>query len=189
MISELSTMKIKFVDLNPDVISALRGVVIDAEVGNIFNYPASAIVTAGNSFGFMDGGIDLAMARMFPEVEMDVQRTIKSEYYGELPIGQAFAVHTGNNNQPHLIYAPTMRTGMVLHQWEPYLAMRASVIVAKKEGFGSIVVCGLGTGTGQVSPHIHAVQMRMAIDHIEKGYFPKNFTESYHNTQKLLGRQ
>ena len=44
--------------------------------GNIFNFKADALVTAGNSFGMMDGGIDGAVAYFFKDIEQRVQKKI-----------------------------------------------------------------------------------------------------------------
>ena len=38
---------------------------VEASQGDIFDVPADAIVSPANSFGFMDGGIDLAYSYRF----------------------------------------------------------------------------------------------------------------------------
>src|SRR2546423_1741865 len=46
------------------------------------------MVSAGNSFGLMDGGVDAAITRFFGSPLMDkVQRQILEEYLGEQPVG------------------------------------------------------------------------------------------------------
>ncbi len=59
-------MKIILVDTNQAVVEAWRAVGLEeAHCGSIFDYPAVAIVSPANSFGFMDGGIDLAYSERF----------------------------------------------------------------------------------------------------------------------------
>lgn len=73
---------------------------------------ADAVVTAGNSFGLMDGGVDLAVAMAFPGVERAVQNRIGDRWRGELPVGAAITVaieHHGDSRYRNVVYAPTMR--------------------------------------------------------------------------------
>jgi len=78
--------------------------------GDILEGRCDAVVSKANSFGFMDGGIDLAYRQYFGmELESRVQAKIRSEFCGELPVGQAPVVPTGNETVPYLVAAPTMR--------------------------------------------------------------------------------
>ena len=64
-------MKIIFADTNKAVADALseqyKGLDFNVEVHNddIFNYKADALVSPANSFGYMNGGIDLAYVKYF----------------------------------------------------------------------------------------------------------------------------
>jgi Macro-like domain len=60
---------------------------------DILEGQCDAVVSPANSFGYMDGGIDLAYRRYFGlELQSRVQTKIKSEFRGELPVGQAMVV-------------------------------------------------------------------------------------------------
>lgn len=57
------------------------------------------IVSPANSFGIMDGGLDLALINYFGnELMKRVQDRIKTEYAGEQPVGTCLIVETGNKN-------------------------------------------------------------------------------------------
>src|SRR5258708_33605829 len=78
--------------------------------GDILEGRCDAVVSPANSLGFMDGGIDLAYRRYFGiDLQSRVQAKIRSEFRGELPVGQATAVPTGNATVPYLVAAPAMR--------------------------------------------------------------------------------
>ncbi|WP_444936418.1 macro domain-containing protein [Microbulbifer sp. JMSA004] len=78
--------------------------------GDFFSKSADAMVSPANSFGIMDGGLDLLIRdRLGFQVEDRVQARIKSDFHGEFPIGSAVLVPTSHENWPYLISAPTMR--------------------------------------------------------------------------------
>lgn len=64
------------------------------------------VVTSGNSFGLMDGGVDLAVAQTWPGIEERIQTRIAQLYGPEMPIGTALRAKVANS--PNVIYAPTM---------------------------------------------------------------------------------
>ncbi|MBC8143190.1 MAG: Appr-1-p processing protein, partial [Armatimonadetes bacterium] len=65
--------------------------------GSIFDVDCDAVVSPANSFGFMDGGIDLLYSRHFGwEIETRVQSAITARHHGELLVGAADIVETGN---------------------------------------------------------------------------------------------
>ena len=156
--------------------------------GSIFDVPCDAMVSPANSFGFMDGGIDLLYSRFFGwELEARLQTVIRERHHGELLVGAAEIVETGDAGVPYLIAAPTMRVPMVLKDSvNPYLAMRAVLLLVKHGVFTdkarrgdrvgdvvrTIAVPGLGTGVGVVGPNTCARQMRAAIDDVLLGAVP-----------------
>ena len=147
----------------------------------IFGCGCQAIVSPANSYGFMDGGIDWLYTKRFGwGVQEKLQKKIKEEYDGELLIGQAILVETGDAEIPYVISAPTMRVPTVLPKKtvNPYLAARAALLCAKKNNIDSIAFPGLGTGVGEVSPKLCALQMRQAIDDVLAGYL---FPVSWHD--------
>jgi len=144
---------------------------VSAHDGDFFDFPADAMVSPANSFGIMDGGLDLAIRdRLGWEVQHRVQREILARFHGELPVGAAVIVETGQGTWPWLVAAPTMRVPEnVAGTLNPYLAFRAALLEVRAlnaSGAASIrsLLCpGLGTSIGGVDPVRCAVQMRMAL--------------------------
>ena len=164
--------------------------------GSIFDLPCDAVVSPANSYGFMDGGIDMLYSEFFGwGVQERLQEVIKEKHYGEILVGSAEIVETGHSNLPFLIAAPTMRVPMILqHSVNPYLAARAVLLLVKHGIFthgdytgqpiadviGSIAFPGLGTGVGRIGPNTCARQVRAAIDAVLLGQeaFPVSWVEA-----------
>lgn len=135
-----------------------------------------AIVSPANSFGDLQGGIDLLYYQKFGhQLEEDLQKIILNEKFGELVVGDAIIMPLDKSNSfEYFISAPTMRVPMNIERTiNVYLAFRAILIELIKfntnhcENPINIVVCpGLGTGIGQVSPQICAKQMWCAYNSI-----------------------
>ena len=71
------------------------------------------MVSAANSFGLMDGGVDLAIIDYFGVELMDrVQERIIRYYLGEQPVETSVIVGTGNAKHPFIAHTPTMRVPM-----------------------------------------------------------------------------
>ncbi|MGX1318640.1 O-acetyl-ADP-ribose deacetylase (regulator of RNase III) [Bradyrhizobium sp. USDA 377] len=166
-------------DINADVVEAWRAAfadVADVEVslGDIFAQEADAILSPANSFGHMDGGIDLLYSRYFGwDLQTNLQATLAEHHYGELPVGQAIVLATGHVRFPFLVSAPTMRVPTRIDQTvNVYLAFRAALIAVITHNAGddetiqSLLVPGLGTGVGAMPPARAARQMRLAYDSI-----------------------
>ena len=147
--------------------------------GDILSGQATALVSPANSFGFMDGGIDLYYSqRLGWHVQTRLQEQIKSLPMQELLGGQALAVPTDREQYPWLISAPTMRTPCVLSgalSVNAYLATRSAMLCALEKGFESIAFPGMGTGTGKLAPALAAKYMFAAFRDclLEKWVFPK----------------
>src|SRR5207248_10993213 len=61
---------------------------VEAIAGDYFHRPADALVSPANSFGIMDGGLDLAIRDQLGfAVQTKVQEVIVERHHGELPIG------------------------------------------------------------------------------------------------------
>ena len=109
----------------------------DVEIlqGDITKIHCDAVVSPANSFGFMDGGLDLALIEKFgANLETKLQNLIKELPEKELLIGKALILETGNKSQPYLISAPTMRVPMSFNihsSVNAYLAMKAILTIAK----------------------------------------------------------
>ncbi|GHU84655.1 tail protein [Spirochaetia bacterium] len=147
---------------------------VDISCGDIFDIKADAIISPANSFGFMDGGIDLAYSKYFGwKLQKALQEKINTEYYGELPVGAATIIETGNADIPYLISCPTMRIPEnVENTVNAYLAFRAALIevirfnAESANKISSILCPGLGTLTGSITPVNCATQMIYAYDTI-----------------------
>lgn len=138
--------------------------------GDLTRVPASAVIAAGNSFGLMDGGVDLALARRFPGVEAAVQAVIARHHGGLLPVGAAVVARTGDPETPWLIYAPTMMAPADIRGTaNAYLAMHAAMTAAAGLGVGDVACPGLGTLTGRLPPDVAAQQMALAHRHATEG--------------------
>jgi len=121
-----------------------------------------AWVTAGNSYGQMDGGVDRAVAEHIPGIQSAVWKAIATHARGYLPVGSALVVGTGAAT-PWLVYAPTMRIPMSLRGplesavhdafWAALVAVvRHNHAVDEQQRIRSIACPGFGTGFGRVDP-------------------------------------
>jgi O-acetyl-ADP-ribose deacetylase (regulator of RNase III) len=158
--------------------------------GDIFSIKTDCIVSPANSFGFMDGGLDLIISKKLGwQIQSKLQEQIKTKYHGELLVGQAELVETENTEIPFCISAPTMRIPTILTNTpNVYLAAKAIFALLKKENrINSVSICGLGTGVGRVPENVCARQMKQAYYDAwqEKYEFPKNWLEAQIRHQLL----
>jgi O-acetyl-ADP-ribose deacetylase (regulator of RNase III) len=205
-------MKFTLIDINPQLTDAWQKVfdsVPDVSVMNtsIFEVSCDAIVSPANSFGFMNGGVDFEISKNLGwHIEKKLQEKIRSEFYGELLVGQATIVDTGHTQFPYLIAAPTMRNPMTLSRSpNVYLATKALLILLQygimsdgtpvKDKVQSVAIPGLGTGIGQVPPMVCARQMRIAWEDVmqekhttEKGWeeLRSNYAYFYTNDEQYI---
>lgn len=168
-------MKFILRDKNEEIVDAWRrefAGVHDVEIshGDILELAADAIISPANSFGFMDGGIDLAYSIRFGwELQENLQAVLRSEHDGELPVGQALVVETNDPHIPFLVSAPTMRVPMdVSATVNAYLAFRAAIRAIRRHNrveshsIESVLCPGLGTAVGRMHPGTCARQMHYA---------------------------
>ncbi|HHR9510912.1 TPA: macro domain-containing protein [Salmonella enterica subsp. enterica serovar Newport] len=130
------------------------------------------MVSAANSFGLMDGGVDAAITAYFgPQLQERVQQNIIREYLGEQPVGTAFVIETGNSKHPWLVHAPMMRVPLIIDGTDAvYNATRAALLAIfqhnKSAGedrkITSVALPAMGAGCGQVPPDSVARQMKLA---------------------------
>ncbi len=179
----------------------LKGV--EVHRGNILNLKVDAVVSPANSFGFMDGGIDMVYSQHFGwGVQQQLQNQIKYLHHGELIVGSADIVETDHSSISYLIAAPTMRVPMVLSETvNPYLAARAALLLIKhgrfpsgalvgeriSDGVKSVAFPGLGTGVGRVEPEKCALQVRTAIKEVvfDEYEFPSSWADAQMRHQQL----
>ena len=142
--------------------------------GDITKLLCSAVVSPANSFGFMDGGLDYALSERFGwDLEKKLQKIIKELPEGELLVGQAVLLQTGDPDIPYLISAPTMRIPTNFNidtSVNAYLAMKAILLKARSEKeINSVAIPGLCTGVGRMQPMIAARQMYQAYKEVVLG--------------------
>jgi O-acetyl-ADP-ribose deacetylase (regulator of RNase III) len=134
------------------------------------------MVSAANSFGLMDGGVDLAIIRFFgQQLERAVQDRIVDEYLGEQPVGTSFIIETCLPKHPFLAHTPTMRVPMSISRTDnAYKAMWSMLLAVRQHNktsaqkIESILCPGLGTGTGSVPFRQAARQMSLAYKNFLK---------------------
>lgn len=171
--------------------------------GSILDLNCDAIVSPANSFGFMDGGLDMLYSQHFGwQVQEQLQQTIIKKHHGELLVGMAEIVETDNTKIPYVIAAPTMRVPMILKDSiNPYLAARAVLLLIKygifengilegeliSQAVQTVAFPGLGTGVGKIGVNTCAHQVRKAIDTVllERESFPKSWLDAQQRHQKL----
>jgi len=132
------------------------------------------MVSAANSFGLMDGGVDLSIIRFFGYELMDrVQERVLADYLGEQPVGTCFIIETGHEAHPYLAHTPTMRVPMPVTRtdnvyramWAMLLAVRLHNRSSKARTIKTVACPGLGTATGRMPPREAARQMAAAYRH------------------------
>src|SRR5262245_37218837 len=135
------------------------------------------MVSPANSFGIMDGGLDLAIRNALGAgIQADVQRMILERHHGEIPVGAAEIVANTNPRWPFLVVAPTMRVPEPVAQTlNAYLAFRAALLAVARHNsdsaatpIRSLLVPGLATGIGAMEARRCAAQMRIAFDQATK---------------------
>jgi O-acetyl-ADP-ribose deacetylase (regulator of RNase III) len=157
--------------------------------GDIFGLNADAIISPANSFGFMDGGIDLRYSVYFGwDLQKTLQNKIRNYFHGELPVGMATIVETNNDNIKYLISCPTMRVPEdVSDTVNAYLAFRAGLTEVlnfnnnNSEKIASILCPGLGTLSGMLPETVCAIQMKYAYNSIinREINFPNDLWEAH----------
>lgn len=92
--------------------------------------PHDCFVTAGNSFGIMNAGIDAAVIQFHgKDLMRRIQHRILDEYLGEQPIGTSMIEPTGNSMYPFVAHSPTMRVpGCINGTDKVYAATWASLV-------------------------------------------------------------
>lgn len=170
----IDVWKIYFKDV--DFITITKQDVVDVK--------AEAAVSPANSFCFYTGGIDLHYRNHFGMgMQNELQEKVKALKHKELLVGDALsvAVNHPQSTIKYVISAPTMRVPEgVAHTLNVYLAVRAALVEAQILGVESVVIPGMGMGTGGVTPQDFAKQARAAVNDvlINEPPFPSNVYEA-----------
>jgi O-acetyl-ADP-ribose deacetylase (regulator of RNase III) len=181
----LGKVEFHLCDLNEDIVKSwredfgdfsnfqiTRGNIID-EYNKLKNDGNDiAIVSPANSFGDMQGGIDLVYFTHFGfQLEENVIHEIQEKKYDELVVGDSIVVNI--NNSDLLIVAPTMRVPMCIKNTvNVYLAFRSVLITIIKfnktciNRIKHVLIPGMGTGIGNLVPEVCSTQMYKAYQSI-----------------------
>jgi len=155
---------------------------ITFEAKNIMDCEAAdCIVSPGNSYGQMDGGIDAVLSNILSnDIGKKVRKQIAQYYCGEKPIGTCLIVETDNPKFPYLAHSPTMvipkNVDGTLNAYYAFKALLSSVLVhnlSEKRKIKSILTTTFCTGCGDMPLKKSIKQMRYAFDVVNKGIKPK----------------
>lgn len=136
-----------------------NSLVIEILEGDITKQKADAICNPANSLLVMGGGAAGAIKRVGgAEIEREALK------YAPVPVGKAVATGAGKLNSKWVIHAPTMeRPAMPTTAEKVYQATKAALLCAEEVGARDLVLPGMGTGVGGVSPTDAAEAMMRAI--------------------------
>lgn len=163
-------MRLCLVDTSDPLVSAWRDAFrqhpeVEIQCADILGVAHTCLVSPANSYGYMNGGIDLAYRHFFGiEIERVVQAKIKEVAGNYLPVGQAILVPTGHAQIPWMISAPTMFIPEPIDAADCELAMVAALTVAlaNPDACSTVFCPGMGTGVGRVPPREAARAMAKA---------------------------
>ena len=197
----MTDLRIVLRDRKPELADAWREAFGDNQKvqvshGDIFDVRADAIISPANSFGFMDGGIDLVYSQKFGwDLQERLQQVLTDEHYGELPVGQAAIIETDDPDIPFLISAPTMRVPAIVDETpNAYLAFRAALIAVLRHNetqerkIGSVLSPGLGTAVGRMPVERAAEQMALAYRLVieRQPWAPKSLRSAMDDHRRLV---
>jgi O-acetyl-ADP-ribose deacetylase (regulator of RNase III) len=163
-------LKVVLTDVNAKVVQAWRSAFADTpEVeiskGSILDKEVDAWVSPTNSRGRMDGGVDAIIKQhLGAGIQLRVQRAIRDQFEGSLPIGSAVCVPSGAADPKFLISTPTMTQSVqnVHETLNVALACAAAFQAvhmqnAQEPGsIASVALVGMGAATGKVPPQVCA---------------------------------
>ncbi|MER7845926.1 macro domain-containing protein [Kitasatospora sp. NPDC096077] len=165
-----SPLRVVLTDLNATVVESWRAAFADTpeieiRKGSILTEQVDAWVSPTNSRGLMDGGADAAIKRhLGAGIQLKVQRAIRDQYAGTLPVGSAVCVPSGAVNPRFLISAPTMQTSSqnVSETLNVALACAAAFQAVHRQNrlapgsIRSVALVGMGARTGRVPARVCA---------------------------------
>ncbi|MEU7764077.1 macro domain-containing protein [Nocardia sp. NPDC049190] len=163
-------LRVVLTDINPDVVVAWRAAFadnpeIEIHHGSILDEHVDAWVTPTNSRGRMDGGLDAVIKQhLGAGIQLRVQRAIRDQCAGRLPVGSAVCVPSGATNPRYLISTPTMETSVqnVSETLNVALACAAGFQAIHRQNndapgsIASVALVGMGAETGNVPARVCA---------------------------------
>ena len=162
-------MKLVLVDIEPMLVDFWKREFtaypeVDMVCGDILSLAQNAIVSPANSYGLMDGGIDLLYLKYFGiQIQDRVRDAISRRQEGYLPIGASIVVKTGHPKIQYLVVSPTMLVPETIPAANCFFAMNATLRAASSiAGITHLYCPGLGTGVGRVPFDQAALEMGKA---------------------------
>lgn len=157
-------------DINTRVVQEWRAAFADTpEVeiakGSIIDQHVDAWVSPTNSHGLMNGGVDAVIKRhLGAGIQLRVQRAIRDQFGGSLPVGSAVCVPSGATNPKFLISTPTMvqtaeNVSATLNVALACAAAFQAIHMQNEREPGSIssvALVGMGAATGRVPARVCA---------------------------------
>jgi O-acetyl-ADP-ribose deacetylase (regulator of RNase III) len=165
-----SPLRVVLTDINAAVVEAWRAAFADTpeieiRKGSLLDEDVDAWVSPTNSRGRMDGGVDAVIKRYLGAgIQLRVQRAIRGQFAGALPVGSAVCVPSGAVKPRFLISTPTMEASSlnVSETLNVALACAAAfqaIHQQNKKAPGSIrsvALVGMGAQTGRVPARVCA---------------------------------
>ena len=124
------------------------------------------LVTAGNSYGIMTGGIDYYVNKLCKFKAQSLVQQAIDNYWGKLPIGKFVSVDIEKITKGQfkvLVYAPTMETPQIVPA-ENVFKVFYPIIRTYRDTNLTLACPGLCSLTGGVSEKDVAEQMKKAYD-------------------------
>ncbi len=151
------------------------------------------IISAGNSFAEMNGGVDGTinshLSSYTPDkyIQHDVKQYINYFHMGELPVGQSILIPTSHPFHKNLIYTPTMRVAEdVSHTLNAYLAFRGALIIMLNNNINSASTPLFCTGAGCMDIKKACEQMKEAFNSVTSGNLINGDWKLYHSHHRYL---
>ena len=178
----LANLVIIFADKDKNITKSIKkyfGDLFNVQIfiGNIVQVPnADCVVCPGNSYGFMDDGVEKTIKYIFDGIDERIKNIINNIYYGEQPVGTSSIIETHHHKYKYIAHVPTCRLPSdISSTHNAYTAFRAlltSVLNHNKisDNKINIILCtGFCTGVGQMDPEEAARQMRIAYNLVDLG--------------------
>lgn len=124
------------------------------------------LVTAGNNYGIMTGGIDYYVNKLCKFKVQDLVQQAIDNYWGKLPVGKFVSVDIEKITKGQfkvLVYAPTMETPQIVPA-ENVFKVFYPIIRTYRDTNLTLACPGLCSLTGGVSEKDVAEQMKKAYD-------------------------
>ncbi|WP_031512085.1 macro domain-containing protein [Streptomyces sp. NRRL F-5123] len=163
-------LRVVLADVSATVVESWRAAFADTpgieiRKASILDQDVDAWVSPTNSRGRMDGGVDAVVKRhLGAGIQLRVQRAIRDEAGGRLPVGSAVCVPSGAVRPKYLISAPTMEESAqnVSETLNVALACAAAFQAVHRQNalvpgsIGSVALVGMGARTGRVPARVCA---------------------------------